>query len=258
MNCLCCDSRMRSYRALRQTGMYRHMIMSLGPAVLAASLMALILSWSEPSHPAKAHQPRIVTTGIHQSNQSTTLNKMFQHMAICLGTFILVVLLTVMCLGWRKSIEFVIDSSMYIWKTLSWTKSSHPAKAQPPLSNSQPLHPPSTMPGAPSSLSGLQKLSTPAKPHLPASNSVHHSPHPSPPGSTSGAQNPSLQNLWMMFGVGSYDETIKIEEIRLLSQTNDRVFFRELKKRYVKNRWLLQRWLSPLRFRNSRITQASL
>ena len=190
---------------------------------------------------------------VYESNQSTTLNKMYQCLAVCLGPVVCVMILAVMFLGRRKLVTFAVDPSVYIWRTLFWRKSNHPAQAQSSLSKSSQLYTPSNMLGSPSS-SGVRGFNVPAKSSSPANSSLR----PSPVGSTSGSPNLSLQNLWMMFGVESHDEGIKIEEIRLLYGTNDRLFFQELKTRYVKNRWLLQRWLSPLRFRNCRISQASI
>ncbi|KAL4974912.1 hypothetical protein BDW66DRAFT_79394 [Aspergillus desertorum] len=60
---------------------------------------------------------------------------------------------------------------------------------------------------------------------------------------------------WVVFGIKNKDDFDEIENIEIFSNSNDTIFFRELKRSYAKHRCRFQRWLSPFQFRHCKFVQ---
>lgn len=143
----------------------------------------------------------------------------------------------------------------YILSILNWKVRTHASAGTSPSVSHQRYTPGNATPLG-------------ASPVIAPSSIVTSSPHSPGPGNPNnlvpgrGSSNTCTilhgDPNWVVFGIKIKDDFDEIENIEIFPNSNDTLFFRELKRRYAKHRWLFQRWFSPFRFRHCKFVQVLL
>lgn len=75
---------------------------------------------------------------------------------------------------------------------------------------------------------------------------------------TSGSTTPPTASKRVIFGVQGVRRSLEIEQLSIMDDTNDQMFFSQLKTQYKKHRSYFGRFLSPFRFRHCNFVKVGL
>lgn len=143
-----------------------------------------------------------------------------------------------------------------IANTLNWEALSSSLAGQNSPSTAQQRYTPTAATASPSSIS--VRDSTQTIPPISSGSNSDSFTQAHGGGSSTMSTAPQGAPLWVVFGIKNMHEFDEIENIEISSLLNDPSFFKELKTRYNKHRWLFQRWVSPFRFRHCNFVQVSI